>query len=184
MLHIFTSNYPAHNRAHYMKRPFIVSALSAILFGYLGGLLLDTNIQDYSLLFCLMAFAATIAAFSVSKIPSQTFSQPHRKSLESLSLIWKDRLFGSMLGAWMLLGIGTICLPIRYEYLANPSHGIDLNNAQIAFIMVAIPQSQKSPVLIYGQTFLINFVWWRHAICSMLFSSSVFCSFSFPIIFS
>ena len=145
MLHIFTANYPAHNRAHYMKRPFILSALSAILFGYLGGLLLDTNIQDYSLLFCLMAFAATIAAFSVSKIPSHTFSQSHiGNPLESLSLIWKDRLFGSMLGAWMLLGIGNlICLPIRYEYLANPSHGINLNNAQIAFIMVAIPAISK-----------------------------------------
>lgn len=145
MLQIFTTNYPSHNRAHYMKRPFILSALSAILFGYLGGKILDANILDYSLLFSCMAFAAAIAAVSVSKIPSHIFSQDHiGNPWDSLSLIWKDRLFGSMLGAWMLLGIGNlICLPIRYEYLANPKFGIDLNNADIAFIMVAIPAVSK-----------------------------------------
>ena len=44
----------------------------------------------------------------------------------------------------MLLGIGNlICLPIRYEYLANPKFGIDMNNAEIAMVMVAIPALSK-----------------------------------------
>ena len=44
----------------------------------------------------------------------------------------------------MLLGIGNlICLPIRYEYLANQKFGIDANNATIAIIMVAIPAIAK-----------------------------------------
>ena len=49
-----------------------------------------------------------------------------------------------MLGAWMILGIGNlICLPIRYEYLANPEYGLYINNTQIAFIMIAIPAFTK-----------------------------------------
>ena len=145
MLQIFTTNYPSHNRAHYMKRPFILSAVSAIAFGFIGGKILDNNILDYSLLFFCMALASGIAGFAVYKIPSQIFSRAHiGNPWESLSLIWKDRLFGSMLGAWMLLGIGNlICLPIRYEYLANPKFGIDMNNAEIAMVMVAIPALSK-----------------------------------------
>ena len=49
-----------------------------------------------------------------------------------------------MLGAWMLLGIGNlICLPIRYEYLANPKFGINAGNTEIALMMIAIPAVTK-----------------------------------------
>lgn len=145
MLQIFTTSYPEHNRGHFMKIPHVLSATSAIAFGYIGGKILDNNINNYPLIFLVMALGALISARVIFKIPSIHFSRSHiGNPWQSISLIWKDRLFGSMLGAWMLLGIGNlICLPIRYEYLANPKFGIDSNNATIAIIMVAIPAIAK-----------------------------------------
>ena len=145
MLEIFTTNYPEHKRGHYMKIPNILSAISAITFGFIGGKILDNGIQNYTLLFLIMALVALCSANVISKIPSSDFSRTNvGNPWQSISLIWKDRLFGSMLGAWMLLGIGNlICLPIRYEYLANPKFGIDMNNANIAILMIAIPSIAK-----------------------------------------
>ena len=98
-----------------MKLPHILSAISAVVFGFIGGKILDHNIENYTLLFLLMG----INCFNNSRIafeipPSQKFSREHiGNPWQSISLIWKDKLFGSMLGAWMLLGIGNlICLPI------------------------------------------------------------------------
>jgi predicted MFS family arabinose efflux permease len=57
-----------------------------------------------------------------------------------MSLIWKDRFFGYLLGTWMLLGLGNlITMPIRVEYLANPDFGINANNANIAFLLLVVP---------------------------------------------
>ena len=60
-----------------------------------------------------MAIVAFSAGLIVKAIPSEPFSRDNiGNPFQSFSLIWKDKLFGSMLGAWMILGIGNlICLP-------------------------------------------------------------------------
>lgn len=145
LLQIYTTNYPPENRGHYMKFPHILSAISAVVFGFIGGKILDQNIENYTLLFLLMGIIALITSRITFKIPSQKLTREHiGNPWQSISLIWKDKLFGSMLGAWMLLGIGNlICLPIRYEYLANPTYGINADNTQIAIIMIAVPAVAK-----------------------------------------
>jgi hypothetical protein len=145
LLDIYTTNYPPNQRGHYMKYPNVLSAVSAILFGFIGGKFLDANIENYTIVFIIMAIVALLAGLIVKGIPSEPFSRDNiGNPFESISLIKKDKLFGSMLGAWMLLGIGNlICLPIRYEYLANPAYGLDINNTQIALIMIAIPAVAK-----------------------------------------
>lgn len=145
LLDIYTTNYPPNQRGHYMKYPNVLSAVSAILFGFIGGKFLDANIENYTIVFIVMAIVAFAAGIIVKAIPSEPFSRDNiGNPFQSISLIWKDKLFGSMLGAWMILGIGNlICLPIRYEYLANPEYGLDINNTQIALIMIAIPAVAK-----------------------------------------
>ena len=145
LLDIYTTNYPPNQRGHYMKYPNVLSAVSAILFGFIGGKFLDANIENYTVVFIVMAIVAFAAGLIVKAIPSEPFSRDNiGNPLQSISLIWKDKLFGSMLGAWMILGIGNlICLPIRYEYLANPEYGLNINNTQIALIMIAIPAVAK-----------------------------------------
>lgn len=145
LLDIYTTNYPHNQRGHYMKYPNVLSAVSAILFGFIGGKFLDANIENYTIVFIIMAIVALLAGLIVKTIPSEPFSRDNiGNPFQSISLIGKDKLFGSMLGAWMILGIGNlICLPIRYEYLANPAYGLDINNTQIALIMIAIPAVTK-----------------------------------------
>ena len=145
LLDIYTTNYPPNQRGHYMKYPNVLSAVSAILFGFIGGKFLDANIENYTIVFIIMAIVALLAGLIVKTIPSEPFSRDNiGNPFQSISLIGKDKLFGSMLGAWMILGIGNlICLPIRYEYLANPAYGLDINNTHIALIMIAIPAVTK-----------------------------------------
>ena len=145
LLDIYTKNYPPNQRGHYMKYPNVLSAISAILFGFIGGKFLDANIENFTIIFIIMAIVAIAAGLIVKAIPSEPFSRDNiGNPLQSISLIWKDKLFGSMLGAWMILGIGNlICLPIRYEYLANSKYGLDIDNTQIALIMIAIPALSK-----------------------------------------
>jgi MFS family permease len=145
LLDIYTTNYPPNQRGHYMKYPNVLSAVSAILFGFIGGKFLDANIVNYTIVFIIMAIVALLAGLIVKTIPSEPFSRDNiGNPFQSISLIGQDKLFGSMLGAWMILGIGNlICLPIRYEYLANPAYGLDINNTQIALIMIAIPAVTK-----------------------------------------
>ena len=145
LLDIYTTNYPPNQRGHYMKYPNVLSAVSAILFGFIGGKFLDANIENYTIVFIIMAIVALLAGLIVKTIPSEPFSRDNiGNPFQSISLIGKDKLFGSMLGAWMILGIGNlICLPIRYEYLATPAYGLDINNTQIALIMIAIPAVTK-----------------------------------------
>jgi hypothetical protein len=77
----------------------------------------------------------------VRGVPSKPLSTEHiGNPWQSFSLVWKDRLFGYILSAWMLLGIGNlIAIPIRVEYLANPAYGINADNATIAFLLIVIP---------------------------------------------
>jgi MFS family permease len=52
---------------------------------------------------------------------------------------WEDKLFGAVLIAWMLMGLGNLMLiPLRVEYLANPEYGINATNAQISIILVSV----------------------------------------------
>ena len=45
---------------------------------------------------------------------------------------------------------------LRYEYLANPEYGLDINNTQIALIMIAIPAVAKILSTFLWANLLIN----------------------------
>jgi hypothetical protein len=74
----------------------------------------------------------------------QALHQQFGNPWQNLSLIWKDRFFGYLLGTWMLLGLGNlITLPIRVEYLANPDYGINADNTMIAFLLLVVPSAAR-----------------------------------------
>ena len=145
MIQIYAENYPAHERGKRMTTPFILTALSMILFSLLGGWLLDISINYYHLLFVIMVLAAAACGWATNRIPSIPLSTDHvGNPWQNFSLIWKDRLFGYLLGSWMLLGLGNlITMPIRVEYLANPEFGINADNATIAFLLVVVPSAAR-----------------------------------------
>jgi len=141
MLQVYAENYLPQERGKMMATPFILTALSSIAFSYVGGTLLDQDIASYRLLFIIMTIAAFGAAWASIKIPSSRLSTEHiGNPWQSLSLIWQDRLFGYLLGTWMLLGLGNlITIPIRVEYLANSEFGVDANNTTIATLLLVVP---------------------------------------------
>ena len=88
-----------------------------------------------------MLFAALVCAWALKPIPCSPLSKEDAGNpWSNLRLIWKDKLFGYLLGSWMLLGMGNlIALPIRVEYLASSQFGIHASNKTIAVLMVMIP---------------------------------------------
>jgi predicted MFS family arabinose efflux permease len=110
-------------------------------FSYLGGKLLDRDINDYHLVFLFMALATLGASFAVYRIPSTPLSANSSKNpLKSFSHAWKDKIFGSMLIIWMFLGFGNlIVLPLQVEFMVRPRFGIEATNTQIALAIGIIP---------------------------------------------
>jgi MFS family permease len=145
MIQIYAENYPASERGKRMTTPFILTASSMILFSLLGGWLLDRSINSYHLLFVIMVVSAAVCAWATNRMPSTTISTKHvGNPWQNFSLIWKDKLFGYLLGSWMLLGLGNlITMPIRVEYLANPKFGINADNTSIAFLLVVVPAAAR-----------------------------------------
>jgi MFS family permease len=145
MIQIYAENYPPSERGKRMTTPFILTATSMIVFSLLGGWLLDLSINYYHLLFVIMVLAAAACGWATNRIPSIPLSTEHvGNPWQNFSLIWKDKLFGYLLGSWMLLGLGNlITMPIRVEYLANPKFGINADNATIAFLLVVVPAAAR-----------------------------------------
>lgn len=141
MLKIFTDHYAPNERGQRMSRPFILAALSAIAFSVWGGSALDNSLQNYPLIFIIMALSGFALAQLSRRFVSTPITQTHTGNpWQNLSLMWQDRFFGYLLFAWMLLGFGNlITLPIRIEYLADPKYGINASNTTISILMLVIP---------------------------------------------
>jgi len=62
----------------------------------------------------------------------------------SLRYVREDRLFRQTLISWMLLGFGNLMmLPMRVEYLANPSRGWSFTAAEVAFFAGVVPNCAR-----------------------------------------
>ena len=145
MLQIYTENYTSKERGGRMTVPFVLIALFSIGFSIVGGKLLDWQIESYHIIFMIMLLACVASSWSCARMPSAPLSREHvGNPWQNFSLIWKDPLFGYLLGTWMLLGLGNlIALPIRIEYLADPKYGINANNTTIAILMMVIPATTR-----------------------------------------
>lgn len=145
MLQVFTENYTSQERGSRMTVPFMLTAISSIVFAVLGGQLLDWRIDLYNEIFFTIAIAAFLSAFLSKRIPSSRLSLQHvGNPWQNFSLIWKDGLFGYLLGSWMLLGLGNlVALPIRVDYLANPEYGVNANNTTIAILILVVPSAMR-----------------------------------------
>lgn len=179
---IYAFNYPARLRGSRAATYLAISAMGAIAFSMLGGMLLDENIEFFRLVIFIMVLACLSNAFLVSHIPSTPLNEPKLgNSLKSISLLWKDPLFGILLGAWMLLGFGNLMmLPLRVEYIANPSYGINASNETVALLTLVIPSvASIACAKLWGVLFdRIHFAVWRIAV-NVCFLISIILYFNF-----
>ena len=141
MIFIYANNYRSHQRGQRIAVFFIISSLSGGIFAYVTGQALDLDIHLYRWMmwiFCGAAFGSAVCGFFM---PSPVVEARHNASpWDNISLCWKDKLFGWMLGSWMLIGFANLMtIPLRVEYLASPRYGVMASNRDITLVLVVIP---------------------------------------------
>lgn len=141
MLQIYSKNYSSHERGSKVSTMFVLSLIIGGISSRFLGKWLDVDIEHYQWQFVLLAISAAISAIFLLKIPSTPLDkQATGNPWQNFSLIWKNKLFGWMIIAYMILGVGTaMTVPIRIEYMANPLYGINASNLNITLINVVIP---------------------------------------------
>lgn len=140
MIQVYSRNYGSKERGKRLSWNFILSALIGMILSYVGGSYLDGQSADPGLIFRIMGMVSLASALALFLIPSQPIKKgKHTQGLmDSLDLLKEDRLFASMLLAWMIMGLGIIMtLPLRIEYLGGES-GLHLTNEQIALVTVVV----------------------------------------------
>lgn len=139
MTHMYARNYPPRERGTRLSMSHLFAAFGAIVFGYVGGVILDISLETYIWILLMGVGAALAGAWFSMRIPSEPGHDLRTSNVwESLQIAWRDRLFRWMLIAWMLMGMGNLMLmPIRVEYLANPIYGVNLSNTEISMLLVS-----------------------------------------------
>lgn len=175
MIDVYTQNFSARERGSKLGSVFILSGIGGIIFSYLGGRLLDFELGYYPLILLAMAGGLFVSAALIRRIPSRPLQIAEAGNpFKSISLIWKDGLFGGMLTAWMLLGFANLMmLPLRVEYVANPKYGINLSNEAIAVLTIVVPSVLRlASTRAWGTLFdRMHFTVWRNCVNFCLLAS-------------
>ena len=138
---IYASNYSPKELGSRFSTTFLISTSMAALVSYTGGKLLDYDLSYYIGIFVCASLASLVVALAFLKMPTDALKSISKGNpWQSVVLLKKDKLFAWMLGAWMIMGLGSfMTFPIRIEYMANPAYGINATNEQIGLIFGAIP---------------------------------------------
>ena len=141
MVHVYSRNYLHGERGRRISGNLMISAGIGALTSLIIGQLLDQNIQFYHQILLGITIACFCAALLHLRIPSEPLREKNQPSLtQDLRLAFRDRFFAGMLFAWMLMGVGNlVTIPLRVEYAANPSYGINATNTMVLLITVIIP---------------------------------------------
>lgn len=141
LIHIYTQNYAPTRRGRMLSNSIVLGLVAAVAFAIAGGQLLDWRLEMFRVILGVMAVACWVAAQATSGMPAEPFAKGRSANpFAALRYAWEDRIFGSMLFVWMLMGWGNLMvLPLRVEYMANPSFGINATNAEIALISGIVP---------------------------------------------
>jgi hypothetical protein len=177
MIQVYSRNYGSKERGKRLSWNFILSALIGMILSYVGGSYLDGQSADPGLIFRIMGMVSLASALALFLIPSQPIKKgKHTQGLmDSLNLLKEDRLFASMLLAWMIMGLGIIMtLPLRIEYLGGES-GLHLTNEQIALVTVVVFSIARIlSSRLWGELFdRVRFLSYRISLNLLLISATV-----------
>ena len=142
---IYSSNYKPRERGKFVSRTFIVAALTGGVASWFIGDLLDKNLQFHKEVLGLCTLAILVSGFSLKQMPSGELKEKRgRNPWQNINLVREDKVFGLMLGAWMLMGFcNLMTMPLRVEYLINERYGVDATILQSSVILVVIPLTMR-----------------------------------------
>lgn len=179
---LYRSNYPERTRGKLFAITGVGRAAAATAFGFIGGWMLDADLQNYRWLLWAFALSAIVSGLLTYGLPATPWKPPADASgslLTSLRWIKLDRDFRTLLISWMIMGVGNlIAASLFVEYLANPKHGINLPEKNIAWIVGVVPVTFRLIFsypwgLIYDR---VNFFVVR-ATLNVFFAAAAFCFF-------
>lgn len=141
LIHIYSTNYSSAIRGKQVAYAITVSVAISPVFGWMGGQLLETDLSRFPILCQLMAAACLFSGVCIYKIPSEILQRcSPGNPLTHISLAWKDKVFGCMLGRWMILGFGNLStMPLQIEYMTSDLYSIHATNTQIATAAIVMP---------------------------------------------
>ena len=143
MTQIYRMNYPEAVRGKLYAISGVTRAGSAVVFGFGAGWLLDLDLQNYTWLLWAYAVSGVVSGLWTYRLPAAAW-EPGEGAQSSLWGAWRwvaaDRDFRTLLISWMMMGVGNLAAACLFvEYLANPKHGINLPEKQVAFVTCVVP---------------------------------------------
>ena len=140
---IYSDNYPDPKRGKSFSKPLLLTVAISSLFGLVGSLLLEINIIYFNWVFTLVGICALAKAWAISSMPSKAIEKnSHNHPFGSFRYIVKDREFGYVLFTWFIMGFANLwVLPLRVDYVASSSYGIEASPVIVALIITIIPET-------------------------------------------
>ena len=140
---IYRINYPEAARGRLYAIAGITRAAAAMCFGFFGGKLLGWQLDHYTWLLWAFAVSGFISGLFTYRLPATSWETPENAASSlwsSLRWIRQDRDFRTLLISWMMMGVGNLAAACLFvEYLANPRHGINLPEFDVAWITGVVP---------------------------------------------
>lgn len=169
---IYRDNYPGTSRGQLVGVFAMLSACFAILWQWVGKLVLDHySLEAYTYLFPVLAAWSIVGAVAILRMPAKSDGETVAGNpLSCFSTVKDNPLFGYMLTAWFLFGMANLALvPQRFEYLGDPVAGLGLKPGQVVLIAgVVITVCRLVATPIWAHLFdHFNFIKVRIAITSL-----------------
>jgi hypothetical protein len=177
---IYRLNYPEAARGRLFALAGVLRAATAVGFGFLGGWLIGRDLDHYRGLLWGFAACAFVSGWLTQRLPSVEWSARADAPpglWAALHWVKIDRDFRTLLISWMMMGVGNLIAACLFvEYLANPRHGINLPERDVAWITGVVPVAFRMICaypwgVIYDRVGLFKV----RAILNLIFAAGILC---------
>ena len=140
---IYSDNYPHLKRGASFSKPLLLTVAISSLFGLAGSLLLEIKIIYFNWVFTVFGISALAKAWAISSMPSKVIEKTsHNHPFGNFEYVIKDREFGYVLFNWFIMGFANLwVLPLRVDYVASSTYGIEASPLIVALIITIIPET-------------------------------------------
>ena len=140
---IYSDNYPHHKRGASVSKPLLLTVAISALFGLAGSLILEINIVYFNWVFTVVGVCAIAKAWAISSMPSKVIEKTsHSHPFGNFKYTITDREFGYVLLTWFIMGFANLwVLPLRVDYIASTTYGIEASPVTVALIITIIPET-------------------------------------------
>lgn len=142
MTQIYRLNYPEAQRGRLYAITGVTRSAAAVGFGFFGGWLLGLEVDNYVWLLWCFAASGFLSGWWTHGLPAVAWdsSEGGARLWSALRWVRDDRDFRTLLISWMMMGVGNlVAASLFVEYLANPRHGINLPEREVAWITGVVP---------------------------------------------